>query len=258
MNIHKTLGIVSMSHYFYRFYQWNKIGFIYFDKSLTTLALITVHAMLSLSSMIFTHLPAVRNKMSPMIWPEFRLHSILFAMRSLTIMYLHWFGLESIVWRCLVVLTTMILTDEVTRRHPPQGSTMRVMPYPWEKFSNVHNLFYSVCQVYATLEVLIRNNPSNAFMVLFPIQLAAFLMTCVRKSIITSAGWHMWYTLSLLTTALYAFKNREYALSTDEYVTYNASALLFFILRFGYNVNKYKIWIPILIQSCIRVPELYV
>jgi hypothetical protein len=45
-----------------------------------------LHAGLSWSSLLF-HIPAKRNKSNPMIWPEFRWHSICFACRSFVAMY---------------------------------------------------------------------------------------------------------------------------------------------------------------------------
>ena len=33
-----------------------------------------------------------------------------------------------------------------------------------------------------------------------PVQLAAFLMTCVRKSIMTAKGWHYWYNFCFVLT----------------------------------------------------------
>ena len=39
----------------------------------------------------------------------------------------------------------------------------------------------------------------NTRIVVLPIQIAALLMTMVRKSIITAGAWHYYYTLSLLS-----------------------------------------------------------
>lgn len=238
-----------MSHYIYRFRQWYIHGHMLFDDSWFTLGCIMVHIGLSTSSLIF-HIPNTRNRAAPMIWPEFRLHSIIFAMRSLTIIMYHWTSMHH-NWifspQSSIVMLTMMLADKVTEAYPLQGSTMRVMPFPnyvTDSFKRRLNLFYSVSQVYATIEVLTRPTMSYAFMVLFPIQISALLMTCVRKSIITADGWHFWYTLSLLSTSLYSVYNTEepMQMQTKQLLVYHGCALYFIVRRFIYKNNKYLLW----------------
>ena len=252
--IHKTLGVLALAHYIYRFHQWYTLGHMLFDGSWFTIGCIFVHIGLSTSSMIF-HIPNVRNRAAPMIWPEFRLHSIIFAMRSLTIMLYHWYRLVYPIAlkydpRPVIVVLTMALADEVTKMYPAQGSTMRIMPFPdyaSESFKKKLNLFYSMSQVYATLEVLVRPTMSYVFMVLFPIQIAAFLMTCVRKSIITAAGWHLWYTVALLSTLVYSiFNNESSLLSTQHLLIYHGGALYFMLRRFTFHNDKYLLWTHII------------
>jgi len=153
-HVHKILGILSLGHYIYRFMETFQYGHMRFDDSWCTLICIIIHTLLSCSSMIF-HLPTIRNPTAPMIWPEFRLHSIIFALRSLIIMFLHWFSLRYDVIKMLglraaVVLLTMVFADEATRISPPQGSTMRVMPFP--SFISENSItkinFFIVCVKY--------------------------------------------------------------------------------------------------------------
>lgn len=126
---------------------------------------------------------------------------------------------------------------------------MRAMPFP-EYIStesrNRLNVFYSICQICATSQVLFSYHLDEVFAgtavnhlspklysphliaylssicqlnlthklhfltcshslfsshspVVLPIQIAALLMTMVRKSIISAGAWHYYYTLSLLT-----------------------------------------------------------
>jgi hypothetical protein len=152
---------------------------------------------------------------------------------------------DDVASRGKIVLATMYFADEATKRYPSQGSTMRAMPFPDkapEKFIKLHNLFYSVCQIYATLEILARPSMSYAFMVLFPIQMAAFLMTCIRKGIITASGWHLWYTCALLTTLLYSVSNTEVSFNLREIMVYHVSAIMFAIGRFIIKLDKYVLW----------------
>lgn len=115
---------------------------------------------------------------------------------------------------------------------------MRTMPFPEylnAPFRDRLNTFYSVCQMFATCQVLFSYTsdelltvvecgstpiltlllPSSlthfysyhqvlfayhldeVFAVVWPIQIAAFLMTCVRKSIITAGAWHYYYRYGL-------------------------------------------------------------
>lgn len=245
IHIHKFLGISCLIHYIYRFYEWKNMSF---TNDINTLALILLHTLLSISSLIF-HIPYIRNPVSPMIYPEFRAHSIIFALRSLVTMFIHWYGIYSKVPRIVTVIGTIAAADVATKFYTPQGSTMRSMPFPkWipESLRKVWNLFYSICQIFATLECLMRYSMSNAFMVLFPIQLAAFLMTCVRKGIITNQGWHIYYTLSLLTTMTYSL-TCEKSFTPKDLIFYNSSVVSFIILRFYFSISKYILWGGILV-----------
>lgn len=248
-HLHKTLGLLSLCNYMYRFWEWYIYGHMQFDGSLFTLQCICVHIALSCSSMIF-HLPTQRNRSAPMIWPEFRLHSIIFAMRSLVVMLHFWmqyypiYNQLNIDVKPFVIIITMLSADYITASHRIQGSTMRAMPYPdyiplW--FIGCHNIFYSICQIYATLEILVRPNMSFSYMILFPIQLAAFLMTCVRKSIITAAGWHLWYTVALLSTIVYANTINE--MNIFQLYVYHSFVICYVVGRFVFNIDKYTIWL---------------
>ena len=246
-HIHKLLGLTCLIHYSYRFYEWKNNLEMSFTNDYRTLAVIIIHTMLSISSLIF-HIPTIRNPVSPMIYPEFRAHSIIFALRSLVVMICHYFSLPP-VSRTLTVISTICAADLATKYYIPQGSTMRAMPFPeWisDNYRKIWNYFYSVSQVFATLECLMRYDMSHAFMVLFPIQLAAFLMTCVRKGIITNQGWHIYYTLSLLTTFFYA-NTCNLSLTPKDLLLYRSFAIAFIIVRFYFKGNKYLLWSLIVI-----------
>ena len=79
-HIHKILGIVSLAHFSYRYYQlwYNSMGF----NTNYDAAFLIVHALLSATSFQFK-IPHSRNQASPMIYPEFRFHNLLFSYRSI-------------------------------------------------------------------------------------------------------------------------------------------------------------------------------
>ena len=87
-NAHKMLGFACLAHFIFRFAGAGAAD-MYFDSSPTTVLCIAMHALLSVSSMIF-RIPAQRIKEGSRIWPEFRLHSIVFACRSLACMTVVW------------------------------------------------------------------------------------------------------------------------------------------------------------------------
>ena len=87
--LHKYLGGICLCNFVYRF----GIYFIYGNMNLNNnfaLTLIGTHGLLSISSLIF-HIPSIRNPSKPMIYPEFRLHSIIFAIRSVFICYQYYY-----------------------------------------------------------------------------------------------------------------------------------------------------------------------
>jgi len=158
--------------------------------------------------MIF-RIPKMRNKISPMIYPEFRIHSILFAYRSLICCAIHYYS-KNPIYPMMVSIATMIGADITTHYLKPsdQDSTMRSMPFPQnisEKNQRLISYFHSTMQVGATLYML--ENMDTAFAPLCSIQMAAFLMTLVRKNIIKSVHWHLIYSALLLTNFISIFSS---------------------------------------------------
>jgi hypothetical protein len=98
----------------------------------------------------------------------------------------------------------------------------------------INKYFYSISQIIATTTLLLSTNPDNGFSIMFPIQLSAFLMTLVRKGIISNNQWHYIYTGSLIIPYLI---NRN-GLTTDNN-NLRLFTILHIILRFGLNTNKY-------------------
>jgi hypothetical protein len=104
---------------------------------------------------------------------------------------------------------------------------------------NIINRFYSVSQILATMNMLFSETIDKPFMILFAIQIAAFLMTLVRKSILSGDGWHILYASSLLLNFVYSYYTHE----NQEIVLYWRVAALFCIMRFEFKINKYALWL---------------
>ena len=85
--IHKYSGIFVLCHFAYRFYQsyfGDLTGNLGKNSTLIlSLLCIIPHMILSLSSLIFHTVPRERVVGKPMIWQEFRMHNIIFGMRSI-------------------------------------------------------------------------------------------------------------------------------------------------------------------------------
>jgi len=105
---------------------------------------------------------------------------------------------------------------------------------PEEKKKQVTKM-HSIMQIGATIFML--GNINSAFSPLLAIQTAAFLMTLVKKSIISTNTWHLLYSTGLFTNYLL-------------FPTFSPGFLLFisFVLFFHekvvffYKINKYLAW----------------
>ena len=91
MHIHKTLGVLVLGHIFYRMNLIIKLGDSGLAASPWTPLWLVIHALLHVSSFQF-RLPSKRNRTYNIIWPEFRLHSMIFAYRSILSVLLMWMG----------------------------------------------------------------------------------------------------------------------------------------------------------------------
>ena len=254
--VHKIFGVLSLLHYLYRAYLIIFTGTMRFeDNFVFTVAAIMIHFFLSTSSLIFK-IPSKRIKVAPMIYPEFRLHSIVFASRSMLLIVAQAiFGrfYSSVIpfyLRWMIIISTMIFADHITSRYGEtgergSGTTIRDMPFPdyiSASFKNKINIFYSQAQMLATAYLLLGvatpKISEYAFLILFPIQIAAFLMTMVKKGILTSIEWHTCYTLSLLIPFTYLLFKVNFA----DNIPALPAAIIFGWMRINTRVNKYVLW----------------
>lgn len=240
---HKVLGCLTLGHIGYRMILIFKYGDSGLATSTWTPFWVILHALLHVSSFQFI-LPEKRNRVYNVIWPEFRIHSMIFAYRSLIAVMLTWFGgWWNHALRGPLVMGTMLAADLVTAKYG-QDTTMRANPYPagvGRDFIVWHNRFYSMSQFGATMAIMFRGADS-AFAALLPIQTAPFFMTLAKKGIISQGEWHILYTYTLLTNWIHALigtGNDRNTISTFSYMAIFIGAT---IARLKYGVNKYKIW----------------
>lgn len=268
MNLHKTFGLTVLLHYLYRFGRsivniftnHNPVYDVGFSQSIISLFLILIHACLSWSSLFFK-IPEIQNN-TPMIWQEFRAHSIGFASRSIVSFIAIWLSLNHLIsdtMRSMIqsfsVLSTLVAADQITKylKKAKKETTTRTLPY-WdgcpEWLERFFKSYYAYAQFMATMMCL-QEMPFAPFCVMFPIQLAAFLMTCVKKGLISTKTYHIIYYLSLMTPNLifgYIITFTEYSCSPGPYLRVAVVSFIATVLRMRYGVNKYNIWLPILTQ----------
>jgi hypothetical protein len=235
-NIHKLLGISTLAHYLYRFFLLIIYRDTYLNKDKHTPFFLLLHSLLSLTSLIF-HIPKNRIKGKPMIYPEFRLHSIIFALRSSICSLCFYYNLP-LYFNIIVCFITLFLADIITLHYKSITKTMRNMPYnkniPETEVKKI-NRIYGEMQILATLFML--GNINTSFTPMFSIQIASFLMTLVRKSIIGENSWHLLYMTSLIMN-IFSF----ITLDIKQFIIIYFLSYLFIFLRFENNFNKYISW----------------
>lgn len=234
-HLHKILGVICLANYAYRYYllfTTRTMGL----QSPAAYYLVGIHGLLSCSSLIF-HIPNKRIKGAPMIYPEYRLHSIVFGLRSVACYYLtiHQFPKT---YHMGVCFGTMWLADVITRTFPSDTTTMRQMPFD-DSISAADRTkiaeMQSLHQMAATIYML--GNEDACFSPMFAIQFAALLMTLVRKSIITTNSWHILYNISLGMNILCYYSNALHYILAHTVLTQ-----VFFYWRFG-NFERNGVWL---------------
>ena len=252
-HLHKIFGCVSLLNYFYLLFDFFYSGAVA-EMTLRTIdsgfiGLTWVHSVLSLSALQFL-IPRTRTGIIPMIWQEFRAHSIVFAVRSFVLINLLYFiakkcdgdvraGAITGCVRLGVVLLAMKLADLSTDylRENKKETTTATMPYWSDCPANVQSAikyFYTHSQFMATYVCLFAEIP-YILAVAFPIQFASFMMTLVRKNIISSFWYHVLYGGSLL--AVYLINAADMRL----YPVILIGSLLIY-LRVHLKMNKYVLW----------------
>lgn len=266
-NIHKVCGLFVLIHFVIRFYQMlfgdlsagfgSRMGQ---GANFTGVLCLVPHSILSLSSLIFHTVPIERIVGQPMIWQEFRAHSIIFSMRSIVATLCAWTSVysqhDAVVRKVTVAVSSLSilmanhLAEKVTKKLCPckMESTTATMPY-WENCSTAtqrrFKSFYAYSQFLATLACLSMSNPAWPFAVLLPIQLAAFLMTMVRKGFLSTKSYHIIYTFSLMIPYIVATRDMFYTKKFDVLFLFLGGYFLYRVRCLG--LDKYYIWVPLVL-----------
>jgi len=245
---HAILGSLALLHLLYRLalalYTGN--SFPRSEPPAFTACCLLVHALLHGTSFLL-HVPTKRNITQPMIWPEFRAHSAVFAYRHLvaTAMKLAFgdtFG--GVLGGLLLILAFSALADAVTTRiGDKERRTTNAMPYPTD-FDEQRIIdtkyFYAVAQTQASAWVAF-GTATMAFIPLLAIELAPFLMTLVRKGKASSWHYHFYYRWALLAVYLVCMRAFVKGLLPMGWAI-AACAVAFELGRFRLRISKYALW----------------
>ena len=255
-HVHAILGILSILHMIWRFILAIIYGNAFItDSVLSNNVLLLLHFFLHITSFQFL-LPYNRNMNDPMIWNEFRLHSMIFTYRHLfftviksqNVITISIFNNTCI--QLFIVLTTCYVSDYVTKLY---GSylirTTNKMPYP-EYYSDnriiINKMFYSYTQFYATVWGAM-GNATTAFMPIIAIEIAPLLMTLVRKGKVSSHVYHTVYRWSLLTNYIVIIRCIWIRTLENNNLLIPVCGITFKLLRVNMRLNKYIAWCMVFI-----------
>lgn len=153
--LHKTFGGLVLLSFIYRYlYVFPMTGTLGFDGTWFDYLTLFVHMSLSCSSLIFHVLPVRILKRPLVIWNEYRLHTIVFTLRCISV------ALFSQLWPFFnneidhfallgLVLIHHYGADEITRRYGEANATTVRGKFDGEKFSNNFTTPRSVTLSYA-------------------------------------------------------------------------------------------------------------
>jgi len=240
-NIHKLFGLFCLLHFLYRFGNVGESD-MRFNASWATAASLVPHFGLSTSSLIF-RIPTKRIVEGSRIWPEYRLHSIVFACRSLACMLLTWieaaYGLApNYHVNTAIVLGSIAAADlgSWSVGEQARSSTIRDLSAP-----PALRYFFSVMQFHASAGCLLGvRRFSTQFIYVWIVQFTAFLMTLRRKNLVPHTPLLYIYGVMLSFGFFVATSD---ALLHSSWALVNALANGAAYLRLGWRVNKYALWL---------------
>ena len=282
-HLHKTLGILVLFSYIYRLVQCamsteSDMGFVTHPQY--TLPTIALHFSLNASSFIFK-IPHKRISSGYRIWPEYRLHSLIFLCRNLACMLL--FYVESTYhysssnhnknddtsssspkefhfMNIVIVLCTMAAADISSYCQGPHHTSgfARELDVP-----AIVKYFFSMAQLGATAMILQgQRRYTMHFIMIIIIQGNAFLMTIRRKNLASHTVLTSIYGIALAGAGIMA--HLEYSRANSN--IRRAVGLIGFtatLLRTGprwipglsmIQNNKYLLWISLYLlhETCVR------
>ena len=205
LHLHKSLGAMCLVSFLFRLTQIGQasdMGFVTHPE--WTLPTIVLHLLLNLSAFQF-HLPRRRITDGYRIWPEYRLHSLVFLARSLAVIGLYYYEQKyqiqepNYLWNFVIVVLAMMTADLSSQSQGSyQSNSIRDLEIP----AAVKFLF-SVAQFFGTGNVIfgMRRYTMHMLFVMI-VQANAFLMTIRRKNLAPQRVLVALYGFSLILAAV--------------------------------------------------------
>lgn len=202
MHFHKTLGILCMLSYIFRIVQTgpSDMGFQRFPY--LTVPTIVLHLLLNSTAFVFK-IPNRRISSGYRIWPEYRLHSLVFLCRSLAVMALYYYEQTYRVsqpplydMNLVIIIICLFAADYASySQRQYQSSTIRDL-----ETSELVKFLFSAAQFCGTTNILygLRHRYSLHMLAVIVIQTNAFMMTVRRKNLANQTILVTLYGLSLL------------------------------------------------------------
>ena len=249
-HIHAFLGFTCLFHFLYRIILVTIYGSAFFDNNIDIL-FILLHLFLNLTSFYFD-LNKRRNFYKPLIWDEFRFHSLLFVARHVICTINHYIMPD--IWfkynlNILVILLTNKLASIITDKYGNiNDRTTNKMPYPSdldEERIKITKLFYTSAQFGASC-FAIYGDKTLCFMPLLGIQISPFMMTLIKKNKIITNTYHLVYSLGLYINypiwLIICFNNLYNNNDVEYLVLLGLCYYIVVLYKFKYNLNKYICW----------------
>ena len=255
LNMHKIFGgliLVNVLYTIFDIYKsgckgeltMRKIGWEFF-------IFLIIHLFLSLSSLQF-HVPNNSNFYTNIsIGEEYRLHSIIFAIRHFIVIFLLYFFNNNLYSQFLipiVVLLNMYFADLISLFKKPKddnlGYKIGSLPF-WSNCSkeiqNIITSIYTFAQIYITyLLISLKSNIEINLFAIFIIQITAFMGTLSKKGFINNFHWHLIYLSQYLIT-FFLFFNHKNIFTIQNLII----GLIIWALRTKFNFNKFFLWTTI-------------
>ena len=238
-HLHAISGLLAILNFIYNIY-----NLIFFNSNKLNIYLVANNLFLALLSLQFK-LPEKRNLDKPMIWKEFRLHSILFTFRHTSITILSLLKLDYYIVKHFIIIITLYLADLITQKYGNNEiRTTNYMPYSndLDQDSIIKiKRSYTKKQFGATIFCILNSIDCN-YLPLYGIQSAPFMMTLVRKDKVSTKMYHIIYSLSLqLPFYLYFIFIRKLQFGINDLI-FAIYYKIIYDLRIKFKLNKYILW----------------
>ena len=184
--IHKALGISCLCSFVWRYMHIGSSDMGFISHPEYTVPTLLLHFMLTASAFIFK-IPNKRIKDGTRIWPEYRMHAMVFLCRSLAVIGRYWYETKyelprNYDYNFAVVILTMAAADlcSASVEEKYRSNSVRDVDTP-----PVVKFFFSSIQFLATSAYLMGlKRYSFPFLTVMVVQLTPFLATLRRKHLI--------------------------------------------------------------------------